>query len=293
MPSRTLSCLVLAGLLLWYPSPASASKILLLTGGDSSNDSALQAVLQSQGNTVTIGPTFGNFTGSDLSGYNAVMLMPNGSYWAQPDMPNSGQQALVDFVKKGGGLVAGEPVVTMWTYPGEFKTLAQAFAVQPGGANTANSPIVLTSQAADPVIGANLPSTFGIPAKGYYTETYLIPKAGATAFYTTNQWSSTVPQGTGFYMPISGAGVAGWNLGMGRVVNLSTFSDNTSLADPNYDRLLSNSVNWATRTADGSTQPFPPPSPPAVPEPTSLAVFCAAAAGLIARRWLGRARSAA
>ncbi len=292
MYARAPSAFLLTLLLTLSPSPLLASKILLITGGDTSNDSALSSVLQSQGNSVTVGPTYTNFTGSGLSGYNAVVLIPNGP-WNTADMPASGQQALVDYVKNGGGLATGEPVISLWTYPGDFKTLAQVFPAQMGGANTSNSPLVFTAQSNDPVITAKLPSTFSFPTTtGSDSETYIIPNkynsaiSGATAFYSTNQWNN-VP-GSSFQGILgTGAGIVGGSFGLGRVINMSTASDNTSLADSNYDQLLVNSVNWVTSSTAGTPQPFPPiPSP--VPEPTTLAVLVSAAIGLVVRSRLGR-----
>ncbi|MFI5454903.1 MAG: PEP-CTERM sorting domain-containing protein [Isosphaerales bacterium] len=275
MRSRSLTSLLFALFLLHSPSPVLASKILLIAGADENNDLAIQAVLQSQGNSVTIGPTFSNFTGAGLAGYNAVLLMPNGNYWAQPDMPASGQQALLNFVNNGGGLVAGEPVLSMNAYPGDFKTLAQGLPAWYAGAGTANSPITFGTLTSDPVINAHLPASFSFTATGYYTESYILPRTNATAFFSTNQWTSVV--GSSFAGNFgAGAGAAGWNYGAGRVLSLSTFSDNVELGDPNYDRLLANAVNWATQSSGWS----PPPVP--APEPSSIAVFLAAALGFFA-----------
>jgi len=291
MCARALSALLLSLILTLSPSPLLASQILLITGGDTSNDSALSSVLESQGNSVTVGPNYTNFTGSGLAGYNAVVLIPNGP-WNTADMPASGQQALVDYVKNGGGLLTGEPVISLWTYPADFKTLAQVFPAQMGGANTSNSPLVFTAQSNDPVITARLPSTFSFPTtKGFDSETYIIPNkynsaiSGATAFYSTNQWPITSVSYSSLLE--AGAGIVGGSFGLGRVINMSTASDNTSLANSNYDQLLVNSINWVTGSTAGTPQPFPPiPSP--VPEPTTLAVFVFAALGLTARSRLGR-----
>ena len=162
-----------------------------------------------------------------------------------------------------------------------------------GGANTSNSPLVFTAQSNDPVINAGLPSTFSFSTtKGSDSETYIIlDKAnsaisGATAFYSTNQWTN-IPGSSFQGLLGAGAGLVGGSFGLGRVINMSTSSDNTSLADPNYDRLLTNSVNWVTGSTGDLPQPFPPVSSP-VPEPTTLAVFASAAIGLALRTRLGR-----
>ena len=283
MYARALVVLI-SLLLVFSPSPVLASKILLITGGDSSNDSALSSVLQSQGNSVTVGPTYTNFTGSGLAGYNAVVLIPNGPA-NTADMPASGQQALVDYVKSGGGLVTGEPVISMTAaFPGDFKTLAQLFPAQWGSANTSNSPLVFTAQSNDPVVTAGLPSSISFPTstKAYSSETYLIPTksnsaiSDATAFYSTNQWNN-IPGSSFQGLFGTGAGIVGGSFGLGRVMNMSTASDNTSLGNPNYDQLLTNSVNWVTGSAGGNPQPVP------VPEPTSLAVLVFGAIGLAIR----------
>ena len=124
MPLRILALLTVC----LFPCQLFAEKILLITGGDSSNDAALKTALQAGGNSVTIGPTLYNFTGADLSGYNAVMLSPNGTYSSlPPDMPVSGQQALVNYVNNGGGLItSGEVSVLNSGAPHEFTTLQPA-----------------------------------------------------------------------------------------------------------------------------------------------------------------------
>jgi hypothetical protein len=286
MCPRVPSAFLIALLVVLSPSSLLASKLLVITGGDPSNDAALLSVLQSQGNSVTLGPTYTSFTGAGLSGYNAVVLIPNG-YENTADMPTSGQQALVDYVRSGGGLVTGEPVISLWTYPGDFKTLAQVFPAQMGGANTVNSPLVFTALSNDPVMTAKLPSTFSIAATpGTDSETYIFPTksnsaiSGATAFYSTNQW----PLSAVSYNSLleAGVGIVGGSFGLGRVINMSTASDNTSLGNANYDQLLVNSINWVTGSTEGTAQPFPPiPSP--VPEPTTLEVFSLAAIGLAVR----------
>ena len=273
------------------PLPVPAASILLITGGDTSNDNAISSVLQSQGNTVTVGPIYSDFTGAGLSGYNAVMLVPNGAgngAYNAPDMPTSGQQALVNFVDSGGGLVTGEPVLTQAAWPGNFKTLAQVFPAYDGGANTFNSPLVFTASTTNPVINAGLPSTFSFAAaRNFDTETYLLPKtigpvSNVTSFYSTNQWND-IPGSS--FRGVLGAGSAlvGGTYGLGRVINMSTPSDNMALGDPNYDRLLANSVSWVTGSVPDTSQPFSSPPANTVPEPSTLVLFGLVAAGLALR----------
>jgi hypothetical protein len=280
-PSAILAAFIMSGLI--SPSLASASKIMLLSSGDASNDVAIQAILQSEGDSVTIGPTYNNFTGTGLIGYNAVFLNPTNMGGNAPDMPLAGKQALIGFVMQGGGLVAGGGVSSVWTYPGDFRVLGTALPGAPGQAMTNNSPITFTSQTSDPIINAGLRPTFSFPASGI-SEQFITPKAGATSFFATNQWTATF----GGYGP--GAGSVGWNLGGGRVLSLSTFSDNVALSSPAYDRMLANSLSWAAQLSAGI---YSPPVPTlGVPEPTGAAVFALAGLGLwiasFARRKLGR-----
>ncbi len=258
---RTQSLLVAFSLVLLLHSSSSqlfGSAILLLSSGDSSNNSAIQSVLQAAGNTVTIGPTYNTFTGAGLSGYNAVFLNPSGTFWNAlnpPGMTQSGQQALVNFVSAGGGLVIGGNVmeINKMVDPSAFSTLQAANPATALQADTLNSPISFSGLTTNSVINASLPSTFSFTASGYTTETEIAPKTGATAFFATNQWTTTFGgEGVGY-------GTVGWNYFGGRVVSLSTFSDNTELGNASYDQMLTNSFNYVTEAA--------------VPEPSTLAVF--------------------
>lgn len=151
------------------------------------------------------------------------------------------------------------------------------------------------AQTSNAAINAGLSPSFSFHAGNYNTEVLVTPKSGATSFFSTNQWTPTF----GGYVP--GSGTIGWDYGTGRVLSLSTFSDNIALGDPNYDRLLGNSFNWATRTTSTPTTPSNPPpgsttstpttpsNPPSsplpsgetsAPEPSAFAVFALAGLGL-------------
>ncbi len=292
---RTNSLMLAAALacVLWLvPSEVSDEKILLLGSGDTTNESMIQTVLQAQGDSVTIGPSFNAFTGAGLSGYNVVMLMPNGGLnsnnsFLAGDMPTSGQQALLNFVNAGGGLVTSEYLMEMHVAQNDFQTLYPAIPVTPSSISTANTSITFGALTSNAVINAGLPSSFTFPAaSGSTTEAYYVPKQGATAFFSTNQWTSTFGgYGTAY-------GVIGWNYGSGRVISFSTALDSTSLANLNVDQLVNNAVNWAGNV--NSTGPINPPifggNPPVggplpgpipapIPEPATALAW---SAGLVA-----------
>jgi len=288
---RTLRLiLVFTALVSFSPSLSHAAAVLLIGSGDASNNAMIESVLAAQGDTVTVGPTYTNFTGGNLSGYSDVLLVPNGTTFPTLDMPTSGQQALVNYVNSGGGLVTSEWLLQGIASEHTFQTLSSVlpFSTGSGDIGTINSPITFRALTNDPVINANLPSSFTFPAgngSGSYTESYYLPKPGATTFFSTNQWTSTF----GGYGPAYG--VVGWNYGLGRVISFSTALDNTSLANPNFDQLVGNAVAWARQQSGqlpmGPDPPHGPVSP--TPEPATLlawgvGILGMAAASIVRRR---------
>jgi hypothetical protein len=141
-------------------------------------------------------------------------------------------------------------------------------------------------------MNANLPNSFTFQAAnppGSITEHYYLPKPGATAFFTTSQWTST------FGLSGTAYGVVGWNYGQGRVVSISTTLDNTSLTNPSFAQLVDNAINWARQ---GSVQlpmgPYPPIGPftPA-PEPATVVAWGAGILGMVALSYVRRKRAKA
>lgn len=274
--SRSLLVVTLLVALALNSSDLRGASVLLISSGDASNDAAVQSTLQAAGDTVTVGPTYNTFTGAGLSGYNAVFLNPNNTPLAFPDMPSSGQQALVNFVNHGGGLVAGADVAIYATFD-PYSPLAHLLPVAVSVVDSINSPITLTALTSDPVLNAGLPSSITFAAKAFDTEHFLPLKSGATSYFATNQWTATFG-GSGV-----AAGAAGWDYGAGRVFALSTFSDNTALGNADYDRLLANSINWAVQPTGGTP----------VPEPAPVAFYSASALGVwLVQRKRRRARAA-
>jgi Trehalose utilisation len=292
---RTLRLiLVLTALVSCSSSLSYADAVLLIGSGDSSNNATIASVLAAQGDTVTIAPTFNNFTGGNLSAYKDVLLVPNGNSFLMGDMPVSGQQALVNYVNAGGGLITSEYLMEKTEAQHDFQTLNAAIPVVASSINTSNSPITFSKLTSDPVMNANLPNSFTFQAtstSGSPTEQYYVPKAGATAFFTTNQWTSSFGlEGTAY-------GVIGWNYGQGRVISFSTALDSTSLANTNFAQLVDNAVNWA---AEGGFNVQMGPDPPightglnSAPEPAALVAWGAGILGMAAVSYVRRKRASA
>jgi hypothetical protein len=289
---RTLRfALVLTALVSFSPSPLHADAVLLIGSGDSTNTSLLQSILTAQGDTVTVGPTYTNFTGGNLTGYSDVLLVPNGNSFTMGDMPVSGQQALVNYVNSGGGLVTSEYLMEKTLAQQDFQILNAAIPVAASNIDTDNSPITFSKLTNDLVMNANLPNSFTFQAtstSGSPTEHFYVPKAGATAFFTTNQWTSAFGGEPAY-------GVVGWNYGQGRVVSISTALDNTSLTDPNFAQLVDNAVNWARQ--DSFRLPIIGPNPPIgsapAPEPAALVAWGAGILGMVAVSYVRRKRAKA
>jgi hypothetical protein len=280
-----------AALVLLVPTNSLAEKVLLIGSGDAANNASIESILQSQGDTVTVGPAFNAFTGGNLSGYNAVMLLPNGptdyDVHIMGDMPQSGQQALLNFVSAGGGLVTSEWLLQKHMDSQAFSTLYPAIPVAPNVIDTANSPIAFGSLTTDPVINKGLPASITFQAQnqsGDPTEAYYQPKPGASGFFSTSQWTSTF----GGYAPSYGA--IGWGYGQGRVFSFSTTLDNTSLSNPDFARLVSNAVDWASQQNPDAPGPAPGPPTPA-PEPATFVTWGVVVLALLSASRIRRNRA--
>ncbi len=178
--------LLLTALVSFSPSATLADAVLLIGSGDSTNNGLLQSILTAQGDTVTVGPTYNNFIGGNLSGYSDVLLVPNASpvpYYPTGDMPVSGQQALVNYVNSGGGLVTSEWLMQDIVNGHQFQTLYPVLPFSPGfDIATSNTPITFSALTNDPVMNANLPNSFAFPAgngTGNSTESLYYAKSGA------------------------------------------------------------------------------------------------------------------
>src|SRR5215510_8861112 len=130
--TRTISCAVaftLFGVFIAaaLPDYALAENVLLLSPvsfiPQAQDNGSLKNVLQAYGNSVTIGRSYDSFDGTELEGQEVVVL----PQFDMPDMPIKGQQALVDFVSRGGGLIAN--AWTVWKWAAQYND----YFVQQGG----------------------------------------------------------------------------------------------------------------------------------------------------------------
>jgi hypothetical protein len=292
----TRLALTIAALFLLFPTTVRADKVLIIGSGDMSNEQVVQALLQTVGDTVTIGPTYNNYTGTPLGGYNEVVLMPGGPagtpYSASTlgDMPTSGQQALLNFVATGGGLITSEAVIQKYADQHGFQTLYPALPVTGDGTHfTIASPITYSALTNDQVVNAYLPSSFSFKSDSAPgTLTYAPPKPGATPFFSTN---GPVPEPLG--NKLLAYGVVGWNYGLGRVMNFSTYMDNTALADHNFAQLVSNALAWSGGDPASPLLRGWPPYPPHIPEPAAAAGWGTALVCVAVLSWARRRKGLA
>lgn len=223
------------------------SNVLLLVDVDGPGTDALQAALVSAGNNVTRRPapefTFDG-TNPPLAGFDAVVHL-NGSTYDIPLHP-SGQLALVEFVRGGGGfvasqwngyeLVAGQAsrmadlILQLWPFPDDCLDCVMSWTTVAG-------------QEGHPVL-ASVPSSMQFFADGH--------DAGELVQFA--EQPSTILMTS----PGGGPAVTVREFGTGRVVNFASaantifdylISSPQTLLDPNIQRLYVNAVRWASNAA--------------------------------------------
>jgi len=208
--------------------------VLVLSSSNAELDAQVKTLLESYGNTVTVGPQFIAFDGKqDLSAYDAVYLQANVN-WSAGDMPLPGQRQLINFVNCGGGLVTVE--WTVWNIGrGYFKLLDAVYPTVPTTTYGSDAMATFVQVESDPTFSNKVAAEFTFMTDNYGgTEIDLNARPGATTFY-----DSTTRL----------AGVVGWDFNLGRVVSISTTGGPLQLADPNWSRMFANSIDWLQRDA--------------------------------------------
>jgi hypothetical protein len=269
MRSRKISCAVaftFFGVFIAaaVPDHALAENVLILSQGSFfttalQDNNRLQNVLEAYGNSVKIGGPYASFDGTELEGQNVVIL----SQFDVPDMPIKGQQALVDFVSRGGGLIANAWTVWKWAaqyndyfvLQGGLERLGSLLPVQRislRGYTYDTGGLTLTEATRDPVLMRGIPPSFsfGVDTNTQDevgAEALLAPKLAATVFYASaGSYNSAYPQGR----QTKTLGLVGWRFGNGHVLQFST-TFNDELANATFDRLLANAVTWAGQANRG------------------------------------------
>lgn len=206
-----------------------AQQVYLLGTGVPERDAALYDALQAHGLSVTLGVPYHAFDGSqNLSGYQVVVLAGAGT---NDDMPFEGQQALLEWVGSGHGLVTLE--WTLWAAGrvNRFLILHELFpaAYQ---RHTYRMHIQYQQEASDPILSRGLTSMLTL---GEGHEAHLRPRPGATVYYASD------------YLPGAG-GVIGWAYQKGRVISLSVapaYALDPMAQSVAFRQLLANAVLWA------------------------------------------------
>ena len=235
-----------------FADQALAENVLVLSSDSTALDNQIQTVLQNHGHSVTIGDPYYNFFGAGLEGRKVVLLLANFN-WAtgQADMPLAGQEALVSFVSNGGGLITAEWTAWKWAteknssyvFTGSFARLGVLFPVQRINDYGYSNTLTYTQDTPDSLLNNGIPPSFAFLVDEIEgTETFLVPELTATVFYSSS--------GSHFFnnnIPMNGAGLVGWRVGAGHVLQFSTLLGPKELADAMYGRLVANTVNWAGR----------------------------------------------
>lgn len=215
---------------------ARAQSVHVLSSGDEAVDQAAVALLESAGFETTLGLEYWALTGAeDLSGYEAILALGGPNWGMGASFSEAAQQSLADFADAGGGIVFTEwfgynGAVRGWTVlPELLPTVYQGYSSPETIEYTeSNAP---PSQAA--TVTCLVPIAMSVPADNFAgAEATLEPKAGATVFFDS--------------VNTGAAGVAGWDVGEGRVAHFSSSVGVNQLTDASFSRLILNTIAWST-----------------------------------------------
>lgn len=103
-----IATLMLAALISALPSTGAAVEVLLLPDSLGAGTRSLVKALKKAGHTVVVGPIEYTWDGTNppVNGFDVVVHLNGEDYAAA--LPIAGQKALVEFVRSGGGYVAGQ-----------------------------------------------------------------------------------------------------------------------------------------------------------------------------------------
>jgi len=219
-------------------TPCVAQQVYLFRTGVPERDAALHNALQAHGLQVTLGVPYQAFDGSqNLSSYQVAVLAGTGN---SDDMPLNGQQALLDWVSSGRGLVTLE--WTLWAVgsANRFLILRELFPAT-YRRDTYRMSIQYQQQVSDSVLNYGLDTVLSL---GEGQEAHLEPRRGATVYYASDYHAGA-------------GGVVGWAYQAGRVMSFSVapaYALNPMAQNPTFQQLLTNAVRWAARNACASAE---------------------------------------
>jgi hypothetical protein len=215
-------------------SPALAADVLVLSSGDADLDGTAVALLETAGHEVTLGHQIWELTGTeDLSAHDSVLALcgPNWSsilsLFSEP-----AQWMLADYAEAGGGIVFSE-----WIgYSTRFQTVLAGILPTDYVSYISEATVEFvrsgSAEAERSTVTCQMPAAISVASDNYEgTESWLTAKPGATVFFE----SATT----------GGAGVAGWSVGSGRVLQFSSSIGLNQLTDFTFSRLVLNAVDWA------------------------------------------------
>jgi hypothetical protein len=213
--------------------PCLAQRVYLFRMGVPEQDAALYDALRAHGLQVTLGAPYQTFDGSQsLSGHQVAVLVGTGN---NDDMPLDGQQALLDWVHSGRGLVTLEWTVWAVGSANRFLILRELLPAT-YQRHAYRSSIQYLQQASDSILNQGLPAVI-LLGEGH--EAHLRPQQGATVYYASDYH-------------VGAGGVVGWAYHEGRVMSLSVAPVHGSspiAQSALFRRLLTNAVRWAAQNA--------------------------------------------
>jgi len=212
-------------------APCLAQRVYLFGTGIPERDNALYDALRAHGLQVTLGAPYQTFDGSQsLSGHQVAVLVGTGN---NDDMPLDGQQALLDWVGGGRGLVTLEWTVWAVGSANRFLILRELLPAT-YQRHAYRSSIQYQQQVSDPVLNQGLGAALAL---GEGHEAHLRPKQGATVYYASDYHAGA-------------GGVVGWAYLSGRVMSLSVapaHAFNPMAQNTVFRQLLTNAVRWAAQ----------------------------------------------